>query len=184
MKQVEGRSKYFITKDGKVYSSYLKKFLRLNPKKNGYVYVSFQENMVKTTHRVHRLVAIAFIPNPGKLPFVNHKDGDKSNNSVDNLEWVDGKTNNLHAYTKGLAKVTYKHFLLFDNGKLVGEYIGYNEIMTVIKCSKGSICNSIKNSGVIKGRFTVKIKEGSTTRAQARTHQAMGVEMGRDSQSS
>lgn len=57
---------------------------------------------------VHRLVAKAFIPNPDSLPQVNHKDGNKLNNAVENLEWVSASDNIRHAYAIGLQRPAYK----------------------------------------------------------------------------
>lgn len=57
----------------------------------GYLQVSlFKPGLSKKRYKVHRLVAMAFIPNPQNLPQVNHKDEDKTNNRLDNLEWCDG----------------------------------------------------------------------------------------------
>ena len=60
---------------------------------DGYCITSLSKNNIKKNYRVHRLVAQAFIPNPNNLPEVNHKDENKDNNAVDNLEWCDGKYN-------------------------------------------------------------------------------------------
>ena len=67
-----------------------------------YAQVSFCEDGKTKTVYVHRLIASAFIPNPDNLPTVNHIDGDTSNNSVDNLEWVSYSENMRHAYRVGL----------------------------------------------------------------------------------
>ena len=67
-----------------------------------YKYVKAYYINPKTSTLVHRLVALAFIPNPNGLPQVNHKDGNKSNNYADNLEWIDGAGNVRHAAKEGL----------------------------------------------------------------------------------
>lgn len=69
----------------------------------GYLRVRLSVLNSKSTHKVHRLVAIAFIPNPDKLPQVNHKDGHKQNNVVENLEWVNNSENQKHSYQTGLT---------------------------------------------------------------------------------
>lgn len=67
--------------------------------KNGYLYVALCNGSGKIKcGKPHRLVAEHFIPNPDNKPYVNHKDGNKHNNNVENLEWVTPLENNLHAY--------------------------------------------------------------------------------------
>lgn len=97
---------YEITKDGKIIS------LKHNKKreikgyidKYGYRRVLIYVNGKRKKYFVHRLVAEKYIPNPDNLPQVNHKDGDKLNNCVDNLEWVTPKENIEHAIKKGFRK--------------------------------------------------------------------------------
>ena len=62
-------------------------------KNQGYIQVYLYKNGIRNGFKVHRLVAQAFIPNPDNLPQVNHKDEDKTNNRVDNLEFCDAKYN-------------------------------------------------------------------------------------------
>lgn len=70
----------------------------------GYLRCALSKGNILTTYKVHRLVALAFIPNPLNLPQVNHKDCNKQNNSIDNLEWCNNSYNQLHAYKNGLNK--------------------------------------------------------------------------------
>lgn len=72
-----------------------------NPK-YGYAHLSLTKDGISKRVWVHRLVAEAFIPNPNNLPQVNHKDGNKANNNVENLEWCTIRDNLLHSFRIGL----------------------------------------------------------------------------------
>lgn len=71
---------------------------------NGYEFITLTINKKCNTFYIHRLVAIAFIPNPENKPQVNHIDGDKQNNTAKNLEWSTISENNLHGFKIGLKK--------------------------------------------------------------------------------
>ena len=77
---------------------------RLN--KDGYVLYRLNENNRRYNVTAHRLVAFAFIPNPESKLEVNHKDGDKENNTTANLEWVTKSENHKHDYKIGLFNST------------------------------------------------------------------------------
>ena len=70
--------------------------------KNGYYYVDLQREGFKRKIPVHRLLALAFLPNPENKRTVNHIDGNKTNNSLSNLEWATDKENIQHAYDNSL----------------------------------------------------------------------------------
>lgn len=75
----------------------------------GYLSVSLSKNNKIKLQRIHRLVAQAFIPNPDNLIQINHKDGNKTNNNVENLEWCSCKDNIRHAWENKLSYVSEKH---------------------------------------------------------------------------
>lgn len=80
------------------------KFRALSANHDGYLKVRLIKGSKDLTKRVHTLVAEAFIPNPNDYNTVNHKDGNKTNNRVDNLEWADRSQQMIHAYKLGLKK--------------------------------------------------------------------------------
>ena len=84
---------YIVSTDGRVYStkncgsSYYHKEISQRLNEDGYPQITVGKNGDRTNYSVHRMVAEAFIPNPNNLPEVNHKDCDRTNNCVENLEW-------------------------------------------------------------------------------------------------
>ena len=70
---------------------------------DGYYSVTLYKD-IRKIFKIHRLIAMAFIPNIENKPFINHIDGNKKNNSIDNLEWVTNQENIKHAFKIGLIK--------------------------------------------------------------------------------
>lgn len=86
--------KYQVSTQGRVWSVKGQRYLKGTVTKKGYVYVHLTaKNGKAVKERLHRLVALTFLDNPDNLPVVNHKDENKLNNSVDNLEWCSHKYN-------------------------------------------------------------------------------------------
>lgn len=95
-----GYKGYFVNRKGEVFSYKRGVSRKLRPwiSKHGYALVDLSVNKKVTHKSVHRLVALAFIPNPDNKPEVNHKDGDKLNNSAANLEWNTKSENIAHSF--------------------------------------------------------------------------------------
>lgn len=94
---------YKVSNLGNVYTNYYKRLLTKH-EKNGYYYVYLSSNGKQSFKFIHRLVAQAFIPNPNNLPCINHKDENRTNNTVENLEWCNHLYNNN--YGKHLERVS------------------------------------------------------------------------------
>lgn len=122
---------YQVNDTGDVKSLKYGKEKILKPLKNkwGYFEVALSKDGKKKWISIHRLVATTFIHNPYNLPCVNHKDEDKTNNRVDNLEWCSyGYNNNYGTHIKKIVEKRSKKVLQFSKtGKLVREWSSPNE---------------------------------------------------------
>ena len=95
IKELKMYGNYYVSPEGEVYNRYGLKLKQQTY--HGYKKVSILYDGEQKTVSVHRMVAILYIPNPNNLPEVNHKDGNKANNTVDNLEWVTRQENIIHS---------------------------------------------------------------------------------------
>lgn len=101
-------SNYYVYPDGRLYSSKTKVFIRAFDNGTGYftygVCLGDRGKKKKMRLYVHRMVAECYLPNPQNLPQVNHKNCNRSDNRVENLEWISAKDNNLHSIVHGSLK--------------------------------------------------------------------------------
>lgn len=138
---------YTISKDGTVTSkerqivkgdhiaTLKEKILKHRVDKDGYLYVGLSRDSKVNNFKIHRLLATVWIPNPENKPCVNHIDGNKMNNSLDNLEWVTHKENEHHSRVNKFNTQNYTSVSSYKDGKLVKTYPslvavheeGYNE---------------------------------------------------------
>lgn len=126
---------------------------------NGYMEVNLSKDGTTNVKVVHRLVAIAFIKNPNNYECVNHKDGNKKNNTVDNLEWCTAKENTHHAIKTGLTNLTValKPVMAYKDDKLVGVFRSMGECAEKLNCDIGNISKVIHGKLKTHHSFTFKL---------------------------
>ena len=149
MKDIKGyEGLYAVTSCGKVWSYKNKKFLTycyssINPNAR-YFRVYLYKNGKPTPYQVHRLVAEAYIPNPDNLPVVNHKDEDKFNNCVNNLEWCTYLYNNT--YGTALKRNAEKHYKRVYCEELDKTYESLTAAANDLHINKNHLCEVIKGT--------------------------------------
>lgn len=110
---------YRVSNLGRIYSVRRNKFMSFYDH-HGYKRLKIDKQGKEKDFALHRLVAFAFLPNPDNLPFINHKDENKENNRVSNLEWCTAKYNSNYSISKPIAQYTKK-------GELVAVYLSARE---------------------------------------------------------
>lgn len=103
---------YQVSNLGRIKRKYIhrkEKVLKQCLNENGYLHIALCKNGKRITKSVHKIVAIHFLPNSNNLPQINHKDENKKNNCVDNLEWCDAKYNNNYGSKNKRQSVAKKN---------------------------------------------------------------------------
>ena len=132
---------YAVTPEGEVYSYKSKKFLTPYTDGNGYLKVKLFKDNEEKQYYIHRLVSEAYIPNLDNLPEINHKDENKTNNCLQNLEWCDHKYNiNYGTRNEKLKKPILQYDL---DGNFVREWpsatdVGKEVRNNIYMCLKGN----------------------------------------------
>ena len=143
------------------------KILKIKPKKQGYCVVTLRHKNKIKYKTVHRLVAETFIPNPNNYPVVNHKDGNKSNNKLENLEWCTYSYNSKHAIKNGLNKLPpntrkgkfgkehnkSKKVYQIKDGKIINVFYGVADASRKTGISKYSIYAVVTHRRNTAGKF-------------------------------
>lgn len=148
-----GRNKAHSHRDGIIMRPFSKEM---------YPKIMLVKNGERKAFSVHRLVAYTFLPNPNNHPYVNHKDENKTNSRVENLEWCTPQYNSL--YGTGLQKHSTEILVYDSNGNFINEYcsqhsaareLGSN-IISINKCLKGTRAHF---KGKDKMKYKCKYKE-------------------------
>ena len=174
VKEYEGS--YIINKNGKVISIKNNKPYIVSTKINyrtGYVELTLRKNGRGKTKLLHRLLAIHFLENPNNYPVVNHKNGIKTDNRLENLEWCNISYNTKHAYEHNISnfrndildrlnKINYDTeyviVILIDKNKNTKVFKSTNEASEFLNTHKDNITRSIRTGNRTNGYYTIGYK--------------------------
>lgn len=162
--KIKRNQNYSINKNGEVRND-LKGNIKkptLN-KQNGYYYLDLYENNKRTKIPLHRLIAEAFIPNPDQKPTVDHKDGNRQNNSIENLRWASYGEQNSRFDTIGVRGQSVRAVRYNEiRNKRGGGHIAWGKIEQTICFKKISDCANYFGTSV--GNISQRLAEGTIGR--------------------
>ena len=164
---IPGFEEYQVSDQGKVKNKF-GHILSPNINNKGYYLVTLSNGYIKKTCSVHRLVAMAWIPNPLNLPQVNHINEVKTDNRVENLEWVSCKQNINHGtgHDRAFKSFIKNHpdfikrkpcALVNDDGEIIEQYSDMTEAAKMNNMVRNSVRLSIKNHQKISGKLFIFI---------------------------
>ena len=141
------------------YKTLPERILKLRKRKDGYLQIKLYKDGAEKVYLVHRLVSEAFIPNPNNLPEINHKDENKQNNCVDNLEWCSRSYNNRYngrakkAGKKLAEKLSKPVYSISKESGLITYWKSATVASRQIGISQSNICNCLKGKRKSTGGF-------------------------------
>lgn len=147
---------YEITETSEIRSLFKSNYKKIMPQRigrGGYLTVRLSKKGKDSTIYVHRLLGFAFIPNPNNKPFINHIDGNKLNNLIDNLEWVTHSENMAHAYKCGLVTIKTKPVIDICSGKT---YLSIKEASKAINVDYGT-CRNYLNGNIKNNKTCLRL---------------------------
>lgn len=136
---------YKVFQDGSIYSYYTDRFIKTQKNSNGYITVNLWNGESTKKFRVHRLVALTYIDNPENKSDVNHKNGDKSDNRVRNLEWNTRKENMQHSFNvlKNQTKTKLTKEQVIEIRKLSAEGYKQRALAKMFSVRVSCICDIV-----------------------------------------
>lgn len=138
-KPIKDFPNYEVSDSGEFRNVITGRILKFKPNERGYLYTNLSKNSKYKTHKVHRVVAETFIPNPENKPQVNHIDGDKMNNAVRNLEWVTQSENIRHMIKLGLSPQAVRVVQYSLEGNYIQTFDSLTQAATAVRGNTDSI---------------------------------------------